>query len=570
MYSDAVSTKTMTRPRTVNLRIIETSDVHGCFYPYDFINRTAKGGSLARVYAYVEKLRRDYGRNLILLDNGDLLQGQPTCYYYNFIKTDEPHPAARMLSYMGYDAYTIGNHDIETGHIVYDRWKKELCGPLLGANVTNTITGKPYFSPYTIIERDGVKIAVIGLLTPAIPHWLSKNLWKGMAFEEMTTAARHWIEVVKEKEKPQVIIGLFHSGRNGGIATNGYHENSSLEVAQKVSGFDLILYGHDHARHIDRIVNRQGDSVLCLDPSCDAYLVGDAQIELHLDGNRLISKRVTGQLHDVTEEEVSENFINHFHSNYDNIITFADHKIGFFEETIRTRNSYFGNSAFIDFIHHIQLQITGAQISFAAPLTFDTQINKGDVRISDMFNLYRYENQIYVMRLSGKEIHDYLEMSYGLWTDTMMCQEDHIMLISSMKDEGQRHGFKNLAFNFDSASGIDYTVDVTKKVGEKVFIQSFSDGSPFYENSYYKVVMNSYRGNGGGELLTKGAGIPHDLLASRVLFASEHDQRYYLIKYIEEHKVLHPQPGKNWRFIPEEWTVPAIERDRCLLFDDKA
>jgi 2',3'-cyclic-nucleotide 2'-phosphodiesterase / 3'-nucleotidase len=564
-----VSTTIMARPRTVNLRIIETSDVHGCFYPYDFINRIPKGGSLARVCTYVEKLRKNYGHNLILLDNGDILQGQPTCYYNNFIKTDEPHVAAEMLDYMDYDAYTIGNHDVETGHAVYDRWRKELNNPFLGANVIDTKTGNPYFAPYTIIERDGVKIAIIGLLTPAIPHWLNESLWKGMKFDEMVSAARHWIEVVKQKEKPQVIIGLFHSGRNGGIATNGYNENSSLEVAQKVPGFDLILYGHDHTRHIDRIVNRQGDSVLCLDPSCEAYYVSDAQIELHLDGNKLLSKRVTGQLHDVTEENISETFMNRFHSNFDSVSVFVNRKIGTFENTIRTRDSYFGNSAFIDFIHYLQLQISGAQISFAAPLTFDTQISKGDVHICDMFNLYRYENQIYVMKLTGKEIRNYLEMSYDLWTNTMTCKDDHIMLLSTTKNDKQRNGFKNLAFNFDSASGINYTVDVTKPQGEKVCITSLSNGTSFCEDSIYHVVMNSYRGNGGGELLTKGAGIPHDSLASRVIFASQYDQRYYLIKYIEDKKILNPKPGTNWRFIPEEWAKPAIERDRNFIFKNQ-
>lgn len=563
-----VFTATMAKPRTINIRIIETSDVHGCFYPYDLINSKPKGGSLARVYTYVEKLRKDYGHNLILLDNGDILQGQPTCYYNNFIKTDEPHVAAEMLNYMGYNAYTVGNHDVETGHTVYDRWKKELNNPLLGANVIDTKTGNPYFAPYSIIERDGVKIAIIGLLTPAIPNWLNESLWKGMRFDEMVSSARHWIDVVKEKEKPQIIIGLFHSGKNGGIAANGYCENSSLEVAQKVPGFDLILYGHDHTRHIDRTVNRQGDSVLCLDPSCEAYYVGDAQIELHMDGNKLLSKRVTGQLHDVTEEEVSDKFMKYFSSNFDSVAAFVNRKIGIFENTIRTRDSYFGNSAFMDFIHYLQLQITGAQISFAAPLTFDTEISKGDVHISDMFNLYRYENQIYVMKLSGKEILKYLEMSYDLWTNTMTNKEDHIMLLSTTKDDKQRNGFKNLAFNFDSASGINYTVDVTKPEGKKVCITTLANGTPFCEDSIYKVVMNSYRGNGGGELLTKGAGIPHDSLPSRVIFASQYDQRYYLIKYIEEKKILNPQPNTNWHFVPEEWAKSAIERDRHLIFKE--
>ena len=376
------------------------------------------------------------------------------------------------------------------------------------------------------------------------------------------------MEVVKKKEHPQVIIGLFHSGRNKGILTKEYQENASLEVAEKVPGFDLVLYGHDHTRHIDRITNVKGDNVLCLDPSCDAYLVSDAQIHLQMDGDKILSKQVTGQLKDVSNEKVSEEYMANFKAHYDSVDKFVNRKIGTFENTISTRDSYFGNSAFMDFIHYLQLQISGAQISFAAPLTFDTQINKGDVYISDMFNLYKYENQIYVVKMSGKEIKGFLEMSYDLWTNTMTSPNDHIMLLSSTKNDKQRNGFKNLAFNFDSASGINYTVDVTKPNGKKINITTLADGSPFDENKIYKVVMNSYRGNGGGELLTKGAGIPHDSIPSRIIYASERDQRYYLMKYIEEKKKLNPLPGNNWRFVPDEWAKPAIERDRKIIFGE--
>ena len=104
--------------------------------------------------------------------------------------------------------------------------------------------------------------------------------------------------------------------------------------------------------------------------------------------------------------------------------------------------------------------------------------------------------------------------------------------------------------------------------GKKINITTLADGSTFDENKIYKVVMNSYRGNGGGELLTKGAGIPHDSIPSRIIFVSERDQRYYLMKYIEEKKKLNPLPGNNWRFVPDEWAKPAIERDRKIIFGE--
>ena len=136
-----------TDERTVNLKIVATTDVHGNFFAYDFIAQKPWDGSLARVAAYVDSLRKAAGdESVILLDNGDILQGQPTVYYYNFIDTASPHIADEIYRYMRYDAASIGNHDVETGHDVYDRWIKEAGIPVLGANVMDTSTGKPYLS----------------------------------------------------------------------------------------------------------------------------------------------------------------------------------------------------------------------------------------------------------------------------------------------------------------------------------------------------------------------------------------------------------------------------------------
>ena len=149
-------TPTMAKTKTVNIRVIQTSDVHGCFFPFDFISRKPKEGTLARVSTYVNRLRTQYGDNLILLDNGDILQGQPTCYYCNFVKPDIPNVAAEVINYMKYDAQTFGNHDVETGHTVHDKWIREVECPMLGANIIDTSTNKPYVEPYVVLECEGV------------------------------------------------------------------------------------------------------------------------------------------------------------------------------------------------------------------------------------------------------------------------------------------------------------------------------------------------------------------------------------------------------------------------------
>ena len=198
----------MANQETVNLKIIETSDVHGCFFPYDYIENTPMGGSLARVSSYLKELRKQYGDNVILLENGDILQGQPTCYYTNFIKPELPNAAAEIVNWLGYDAQAVGNHDVETGHAVYDKWISELNCPVLGANIIDNATGQPYVKPYTIIERQGVKVAVIGMITPAIPNWLHEKLWSGMHFEDMSKSAAKWVDIVRNEENADVDISV--------------------------------------------------------------------------------------------------------------------------------------------------------------------------------------------------------------------------------------------------------------------------------------------------------------------------------------------------------------------------
>ncbi len=551
--------------KEVTLKLIETSDVHGCYYPYDFIRRHSVQGSLARVSALVGEMRKTYGNRLILMDNGDILQGQPVAYYYNYIDTTSVHVVADMLNYMHYDVATMGNHDIEAGHAVYDRWVSQCKFPVLGANIMDVKTGKTYLPPYKVIEREGVKVVVLGLITPAIPSWLPEQLWSGLRFEDMETSARKWVKWIQEKEKPDVLIGLFHAGPEGNKLDNVV-ENGSGDVARRVPGFDVVFMGHDHVRTCQKIINEAGDSVLLVDPANMAKVVADVTVKVVKKDGKVIRKSVEGKLASVDRYTPDEAFLKTFEKQYQATADFVSRKIGRINKTITTKDAYFGPSAFIDLIHQLQLDITGADVSFCAPLSFAAEIKEGDIYVSDMFNLYKYENMLYTMTLTGKEIKDFLEMSYAIWTNQMESPDDHLMLLNE-KDKGFGR-FKNPSFNFDSAAGILYTVDVTKPQGEKINIRSMADGTPFRMDKMYKVAVNSYRGNGGGDLLTKGAGIPKQDLAKRIVFATEKDLRYYLMKRIEEVKILDPRPLNQWKFIPEKWVEPAAKRDYRLLFGE--
>jgi 2',3'-cyclic-nucleotide 2'-phosphodiesterase/3'-nucleotidase len=555
--------------REVAIKLVQTSDIHGNYFPYDYMKDTPSSGSFARIYSYLQAQRAEYGDNLLLFENGDLLQGQPSAYYYNFIDTLSTHLAAEMLNFMKFDAANLGNHDIETGRAVFERWASDCNFPVLGANIIDVSTEKPFFEPYAVYERDGVKIAVLGMITPAIPIWLAESLWQGLRFDDMETTARHWMEVIRKKEKPDVIVGLFHAGQNAHTLGDTYRENASVEVAVNVPGFDVVLMGHDHMLESRKVANVQGDSVLLLNPANLGNYVAEVELTIVKKGKKLIDKTINGRVVSMDDFEVSQVFMDEFKEEESIVSEFVSKKIGNISQTITTRDAYFGSSAFVDLIHSLQLAISGAQISLAAPLSFDASIAQGDITVGDMFNLYKYENMLYTMRLQGKELKNLLEMSYALWTNQMTSPTDHLLFIRKDIYKGKtRYRFQNSSFNYDSAAGIIYTVDVTKSEGEKVTIYRLADGTPFDEEAYYTVAMNSYRGNGGGELITKGAGLSKDELQSRMLAATTKDLRYYLMEYIQEHQHINPRALNQWKFIPEDWTKEAAKRDYKLLFNE--
>lgn len=565
--------------KTIKLKVIETSDVHGHFFPYDFMEKRPLKGTLARVNTYVKKQREQYGQRLLLIDNGDILQGQPCVYWSNYVMPQDDNLSAAVVNYMQYDAETVGNHDIEPGHKIYDKWIREVRCPVLGANIiqkeqpdAGKLGGRPTqvygeLQPYSVHYVEGVKIVIIGMVTPAIPNWLTESTWKGIEFEEMVSCAKKWVKYVKETERPDLIFGLFHSGKEGGIITDDYEEDATAAVAREVPEFDIIFFGHDHQVHNEWIKNVSGKETLILDPSCYARNVAEAEIELTYHNGHLIKKDIKGDIVDMRNEEIDQQMVAHFQPQIDQIKTYIDRKIGSFERPVYARDCFFGNSAFIDLVHNLQLEISKADISITAPLSFNTVIKAGDITQADMFKLYRFENLMYILRMTGEEIRKHLEFSYDMWGNTMTSPDDHALRLNeASKEDTQRTGFQYYTFNFDSACGIDYEVDLTKPDGQKVRILQMSNGQPFDEKKWYKVVMNSYRANGGGELLTRGAGIPKDSLGSRVLFCTDMDQRYYLTQEIERLGTVNPKPNNNWRFVPEEWVQPALKRDSLQLF----
>ncbi|MCF7948989.1 MAG: bifunctional metallophosphatase/5'-nucleotidase [Spirochaetia bacterium] len=559
-----------------SLKMIETSDAHGMIFPYDFINDEQAPTSLAHVSSYVKEQRAVDGQEVLLFDNGDILQGQPIVYYYNFEKTEPTHIQARVMNYMGYDAGTVGNHDIEAGHPVYDKIDKEFNHPWLAANAVDKDTGEPYFTPYTTFTRKGAKIAVLGMITPGIPNWLPQDIWKGIRFEGMKETAEKWIPRIQEQEKPDIIVGLFHAGVDSSYGSGeGIIENASLLVAKEVPGFDVIFTGHDHKDTDMEVEGPTGSTVHVIGALDDARSVATATVEFdYSEKSGEYTTSVDGKTVMLKTKQPDQMFLNEFADAKQEVKDWVSEPIGRFTKTISTRNAMFADSAFVDLIHNVQMDITDADVSFAAPLSFDATIEQGQIRVRDMFNLYKYENLLYKMELTGKQIKDYLEYSYGGWMNTMEGPDSHMINFQTdekggliWNDRYESYDLVTRYYNYDSAAGIEYTVDLSKEQGNRITIDGFTDGRPFNMDETYVVAINSYRGNGGGGHLTKGAGLPGDQLDEYVKSSTVKDLRYLLMKWIEERGTVEPQANNNWEVVPEDWVEQARETDYGLLFE---
>lgn len=547
------------------LRILHTTDVHGNILGYDFIKDQYTPDGLGRVATYVARVRMDYPTSTLLFDGGDVLQGSPAVYYSNFIDTIHPHIVSDAMTLLGYDAAVIGNHDLEATPSVYHRWQKEMSTPLLAANILHSdgaLAGSPYYSPYSVHDVGGVKVAVLGLITPSVPEWIPQSSYTGMVFADPIATAREWVPKIQKHINPDLTIALIHAG----LGDEQGGENFAKQLALTIPGIDLILYGHDHQANKMEVKNPTGSSVLLINPGSHAKNIADVSISITKQGNKVLEKEIEGNIVPMSGIPADSPFINYFSDIADSVRTFIAKPISCLSTPLYGIDALFGPSNYISLIHQLQLELSGADISFSAPHRVSLHQEPGTLLIRNFFDIYPYENYLYMLQLSGQEILDYLEYSYGLWCGPQASSGNHILYL---KDQASKQHFPTVepTFNFSSAAGIDYTVDFLKPQGVRVHIERLTNGAPFSTDSLYSVAVNSYRAIGGGGHLTKGAGLSPEELRKRILWVSPHDLRYHLVDWAKSNQTLTPPQYNNWTFIPKEKALKAIEQDRQIIQD---
>ena len=515
--------------------VCSTTDVHGAYFDSAYVDNLAAKTSLANVSSYLKEIRGE-GVQPVLIDVGDNLQGDNAAYYFNYVATDVPHVYPRIAAYLGYDAIVVGNHDIETGHDVYDRVASELTMPYLAANAAfdrdengradmdenpdGKTVSDSYFVPYCVVDRGGVKVAIVGMTNGNIKSWLADDIWRGMDFQIISEMVQPVIDRMIEKEKPQLVVLAVHSGTG---AEQPNRENEAQYLAATLRGVDIVLNGHDHRPVAREVENVNGGSVVLIDAGTKAVVVGQADFTLTVKNGKVVSKSVDYKLVPMEKYPVDPDYVAAFKEDFNAVKAFAQRPIGQLSENIFLADALDGPSTYINLVQTVQLASSGADISFAAPLTSSGVVPKGVIEFQDLVSIYKFENQLYVVEMTGKQIKDYLEYSYKNWVNK-----------------------SGPSYNWDSADGIRYEVSRKAPDGERVKILSMNDGTPFDLDKTYKVAMTSYRASGGGDLVREGAGIDP---ASLVVVRKMKDIRSLIGDYIAAQKEIEPTVATNWKFV---------------------
>jgi len=525
------------------LYILQTTDVHGRIYPYDYFNDEPAKVGFAQVYSRIKEYRAKHN-NVILVDAGDVLQGTPLAYYFNKIETDIPNPLILTMNRMDYDAFTVGNHEIEQGVAVYTRAEKESDFPWLSANA-ELDDGTTFFKPYTIVKENDFLIGIIGLTTPGIPTMLDTTYYPGITWKDMVETAQKFATILYPRV--DILVGLFHSGFNA--REDAYKSeklglpvaNASGLVADKIPEFDIVFGGHSHkivpndykqgSKYMSK--EKRLNKPLRINSGCWAKNLGVARLILEqVEGTwKIIDK--DGWVESVEDEEPAEEILKRTEYYHNKTLEYIRGEIAVLTDTLKGKYSRFKDTPMVEIINKAQMDYTDADISFAACFNENLCVPPGPFRVKDIYAMYPYENFLYVVKMTGQQIKDFLEYSsrYYIWDGCNVNPNPDIA-----------------GYQYDMAEGINYMIDVTRDVGKRIkrlkFLQT---GKPLEMNQIYKVAINSYRASGGGGHIN-AAGARN----APIIFQSSEEMRNILTDYIKNIGTITPETDQNWKIVTKK------------------
>ncbi len=538
-----------------NLALVTTSDGHGNWFSKPLTDGGRLRGTMMAQSRFVSDLRNELGEeNVILIDAGDNLMGGNAAFYYGGVDTLSPHLYPRLASYMGYDAVVAGHCDFEAGHGVYDRVAKELRSggiPFLAGNAISLKTGKPYFPAYAIVKKNGIKVAILGYTNADNASLMDKSAYSGIEFRSLLPLVQEDVDKVRSKEHPHVVIVAAHTASGKGDGSNA--EKQGLDLYQGLKDVDFVVVGHDHSTKA--VVS---DSIAMIDSGKGGQSIGKGGIRLVVKGGKIVGRTLSAETVNIDSKKADTVMAGAFEKEFETVREFTAAKVGTVGKDMASREFYWGQCDYLNFLHTLALTYRPIDISLTATLLIDGKIEAGDVSFDDIKKLYPYENKLVVLSLSGKEVKDYLEASYDAWINTVSGPDEAILKLKQTKDYstgGMAWKLAKSPANFDSAAGICYTVDVTKPYGERVNIISMADGSAYDMAKMYSVGITTYRYVGSGGLL-KAAGLEEfQDVKDRVLFRGP-EFRTILYEYLKKNgsidpaAISDPKVVGTWKFIP--------------------
>lgn len=517
-------------PARVSLTLLATTDLHGNVFPIDyFFNQPANRG-LAKIATIVKRIRAEQPHTL-LLDCGDTIQGTPLVYYSAVKDRTAPNHAIAAMNALRYDAMAVGNHEFNFGLQTMWKAKSESRFPWLAANIRQGYEKGPgVFRPYVIREVAGIKVGIVGFVTPRIPDWELPQNYTGYEFEEIAAAARRVIPEVRAKV--DVLVVLAHSGLgrdpNTGVpdAEDPLGENAVWDLAEQVPGIDVIVFGHTHSELPEKII---GNTLLVQPRNWGQSLARvDLALERDAAGRWQIAAKHSTTIPLTDDVPPDASILALARAQQDATQKYLDTPVGSLEKPIDAFTGRVEDHPLVDLIHRAQLDAGHADVSLATMFFPSFRYPAGPITIRHLYALYLYENSLFVVEMTGAQLREALERAAGFFPAWPPVGGQRLRLPS---------------YSADSAEGVSYRMDLRMPIGQRIRDLTFA-GQALAPDRKLRVALNNYRYAGGGRYAVF-RGVP-------VLYRSPVEVRELLIEYVRRVPKIPPEANHNWEVVPAE------------------
>ena len=568
------------------ISVIGTSDVHGAIYPMDYNTGLAANVGLARVSTYVKGVRAS-NPNTMLIDNGDTIQGTPLSYYYNMIDTKSEYPMMKVMGAMGYDTWTLGNHEFNYGlttlnRIMSDAAKENI--EVLSANTYNTDNTnfvKPYIIKSFVVNGKTIKVGILGLTTKTIPNWEDPAHYAGLHFNDLVLEAQKWVPLMKTAGA-DVVIASIHSGIKG--ASDTIPENQVDAVAQQVSGIDVILSGHTHKGTTYSYTNPDGKVVPVVQPKNGDGIFSQMDLNIDATGNfvGVTAFNVTLPANTVADPAILAIAQPYQDATLAYTNTVIGQSTGIFEGSKQLTEP----STIMELVNKVQANAAGTTLSIAAPLSLTAKIPQGDVKRQDIMGVYVYENFLFGLKMTGSQLKNWLEWSVRYYAQVANATDPIV------KDSVLKIADYNLDQLYGATYDIDLTepactVDSTGKVITGNRIKNLKiNGVLVKDADALQVAVNNYRYNGGGGFMAAAGFVPGSKATidatfydSAKVLGDDGQVRNMMFKYVQDKGTISPTNSNNWKIsvlpVNQEVadttlpviTISSVEEDKIYNVD---